>query len=166
MRSRFGERFATWLSVPARRPWTTLGVAAVCTALGIVGAARITPEVSIQSMLSEDNAAARALAAIAADFSTTDELVVLAEVPAGVDLSRGEKRTRLVAFAQRLSDQLTQSASPDLQVAVTHQAMPQLREFVRKEVVPAGFYYLDDDQFAELDVRLSSQGIRAQNVRN
>ncbi len=160
-------RLARLVSVAARRPRTTLAIAAACTALGVVGAARIRPEVSIQGMLSEDNASARALANVADEFAVADELVVLAEVPSVSALMPAETRSRLLGFARRLSDALLSPATPGTRcAAVSYRALPQLRDFIQAEVVPAGLHYLDEGQLANLRARLSLDGFRQQFRRN
>ncbi len=149
------------LSGSVRRPWTTLVVAAAVTALAAMGAARIQPTGSIQAMLAEDDPASQALARITEAFGVADELIVVATVPPEVDQTAA--RSALFAFAHRLDDAVRSSAELSaICVRVAYENLPEARRFVEREMVPAGLFYMTDDQTARLRQQLTPERMREQ----
>jgi hypothetical protein len=147
------------------RPAVTLLLAAICTALGVVGTARIHPTGSLESMLSRSEPSARALAEIIHDFGVMDDLILLI-----TDESTDPSPVihgRLRSFGERLQRHARESPTlAELCVDVFYRDVPEIRAFIETEIVPAGLYYLSDEQFAELASRLSPEGIRDQVREN
>ena len=148
-----------------RRPWTTLVVAGAVTALAAVGAARIRPTGSIQAMLAEDDPASQALARITEAFGVADELIVVATAPPDAD--RSAARSLLIAFAHRLDDTVRSSGELSaVCVRVAYENLPEARRFVEREMVPAGLFYMNDDQTERLRARLTPERMREQLLAN
>lgn len=149
----------------ARRPLVTLPATALCVCFGVWGAARIHPTGSLESMLSRTDPSAHALSRMVRDFGVTDELIVLATDRSN-DPPRA-KHERLVSFAARLAEQCaTAPGFTELCVDAVYRDLPELRQFVEREMVPAAPFYLGREQFARLREKLSTAAIVGQIQEN
>lgn len=151
------------LLVPVRSPVRTLLVAGLCVVLALLSASRIEPVPSLEPMFPRDTPAARALVRLLNDFSAADSLLLLVRASEG----EGDAEGRLLAFADRLREAIERDDEASaMAVAISYRPEHLPRRFMRERMVPAGLYYLNDAQFAELQQRLTTEQIRAQIRRN
>jgi len=114
-------------------------------------------------MLGENEPAARALTNIAEHFAGMDELIVLASIPITDRIDKGHAADRLLAYAERLTNELTASdALAGMCHGVAYRPPPDMRQFVESVMVPRALYYLDDGAFDALKHRLEPDAMRRQ----
>src|SRR4051794_11121440 len=151
-----------WFSWPARRPVAALVVAAVIAALCVVAVRRVHPSASLEAMMSKNDPAVKAAVRVLNAFPAAEELLVLATVPeqrADVD--------RLLGFARRLEEGIRKSPEASrLCDSISYQADPQFREYIEKELVPSGLYYLDRPSFEAARARLTREQMAEQFRQN
>jgi len=149
--------------VTTRHGGTVLAAAGVIAAVSILSVTRLRPVASVESMLGENEPSARALKNIAEHFSGMEELIVLASLPDGRSGNEEDARNRLLAFAQRLTDEIT--ASDPLSAMcreVLYRPPPDMRRFVESVVVPHALLYLDEEAQVKLTRRLEPDAMHEQ----
>jgi predicted RND superfamily exporter protein len=144
------------LSAPARRPVTTILIAALLAVLALIGALRLHPDTSLQSLFSPGQPAVVALDHVLDDFPTSQELLVLATTP-----GNQPQPEKLLAFADRLKSSLWHSAT-EFVSSVTYRTDPLSRDFVTKVVVPNAVFYLSDANFKSALERLTRPQMQQQ----
>jgi len=151
------------LLTPARRPVRTLMVAALCVALAWLSASRIQPAPSLEPMFPRDTPAARALVRLLNDFSAADSLILLVRAPQNTQDAEAE----LLGFADRLKNAIDNDGQArEMVLSVSYRPDHLPRRFMREQMAPAGLFYLNDEQFKQMQRRLSTERIRAQVRRN
>ncbi|HEV7299516.1 MAG TPA: MMPL family transporter [Tepidisphaeraceae bacterium] len=148
---------------PARFPRTTLILAALLTIAAVLSMLRLRPETSIQGLLDESQPAVAAMGRVLDQFPVANELLVLATLPEGAQ----PDAQPLIAFAEALQRTAATDADGARLIArMRYRAGTQERQYIEKVVVPAGLYYLNDEQFAAVMQRLSPAGMREQIAQN
>lgn len=153
-----------FMSGPARHPRSTLIVTTLLLALAILAMRRLSPNASVQALLGDQNPGAAALQYVMEDFSSADELLVLATAH-DTSAPEDERLARLRSFAQAVDAAIRAEAAGQPQpvfLRVTYAATPQMVEFFTKEAVPAGLLYLSDNEVATLRERLTPAAMREQ----
>jgi len=143
-----------------------VGMALLLALAAIILTGRTRISASLQDMLGTEDPAAGALQRVLEHFPGADELLLLVTLnePAATP-QQGVKQ--LLDFGDRLSQEV--SASPltsQLCAGVSFATDPAAVEFFRREVVPAGLYYLDDVSLDAVAARLKREAMQAQFVRN
>lgn len=152
-------------SLAARHPALTVLAWTVIAAAAVGGILRIQPSGSLDVMLAQDAPAARAMSRVVEGFGLSSELILLVSAPP--EATRHAAREQLLAFAQRFSDLFHASAELSaLCTDVTYGERPELRQFIREQVVPSALLYVDDATLDQLLARLTTEEIRAQIRRN
>ena len=160
------------LAFPVRRPVCTLALAALLTALALLGITRLRPDTSLESMFAKDDPAADAMVRVLNTFSAVEELIVLVSVPDAPGERKEPQPARLLGFAERFEQRLraargsSPSAALPLAERIVYRVDPDARRFFEEVLVPAGLFYLDDDAFARARERLTPDGMRQQLRRN
>jgi len=160
------------LCIGPRRPGLTLGLTLALTALSILAVSRLRPDASVGSLLGRANPAASVLADILDRFSVGDDLLVLASFPGDSGPpSADDRAAALRDFALRLADRLAPGLNQrqDARAAVRAVATappPSLAEYATRELVPAGAYFLADEDLDALLARLSRHQMDAQLSQN
>lgn len=161
--------FAGWSRLVTARPWVTLGLTVLFTAVCLVSALQIKPATGVQDMLADDQPAALAFGEIIGNYALVDDLIVLAQLP---EDAAGPDPDKLVAFAQRLEAQLADamvgaaSAEDAMVASLRYRPSAEVERFIQEVVVPHGLYYLDDDQRAALRQRLTPDAMAQQFEQN
>ncbi|MGH7245238.1 MAG: efflux RND transporter permease subunit [Phycisphaerales bacterium] len=156
-----------------RRPGLVLVVAAIVAFLSISAASRSQLNASIQDLLGIRDPAAAALGHLMDDFSSTEELLVLATVDDGADSTAGTNSARehevarLMGFAEKLSAALKQSsATAPFCGQISYSASLEFMEFFTREAVPAGLLYLDESEYQAFLERLTPESMRRQLLQD
>ncbi|MEM7626674.1 MAG: MMPL family transporter [Planctomycetota bacterium] len=152
--------FAAWARFVTARPWVTLGVTVVVTAVCLWNALRIQPATGVQDMLADDQPAAVAFGQIVGNYALVDDLVVLARLPDG---AAAPDPDRLIAFAERLETEL---ADEEMVADLRYRPSAEVEAFVQDVVIPHGLYYLDDAQRTALRERLTPDAMAEQFKQN
>ncbi len=158
--------FRNAAAVTMRHSRLTLILVVPFAALCVLGAMRIHPTGSIEAMLPADDPATAVLTRITREFGVLDDLIVLATVT-DTNLVAARRIEHLRSFADRLQTfVLNSSESRELCSAVNYRDFAAVRDFIEREMVPAGLFYLDPKGFARIRKRLSKEGIQEQIRRN
>jgi len=145
------QRFVSW---PAHHPAAALVISAVAIALCALAVGRMRPSASLESMLSKDDPAVKAVVRVLNEFPAAEDMLVLATAPAN-QTGRPDP-DQLIAFAKRLEQAIrTSPQASALCDAVSYQAGPEMREYFEKVLVPNGLYYLDRESFEAAKARLT-----------
>lgn len=152
----------------ARHSAATLIIAFLCVAFSILGITRLRPDASLESMLSWDDPAAKAMARVMNNFGTMENLLLLVTLPESKLTSQSEPDiSSLIAFADRFETAVQASEkATGLIDDVTYRVDPQTRRYFESVLIPAGLYYLDDREFEAFKDRLSEDQIEQQIRRN
>ncbi|MFA9477679.1 RND family transporter [Phycisphaerales bacterium AB-hyl4] len=151
------------LSIPMRRPWVTLLVAAAIAALAVVSVLRLEAEPSLKPLFAADDPASQAMVSVLDDFSAADRLLVL--VRAGDEV--GSPAEAMIAFAERFRAAVAGDAAlAGMVVSLAYEPGDAVGEALQEAIAAEGLHYLDDEQFARLQQRLTGEGIRSQIRRN
>jgi uncharacterized protein len=148
---------------PARHPWTTIVIALVAALAALVAVRQISVEASLERMLAQDDPSARAVIRVLNDFAAVDDLLILVTQPAS-DLPN---ISPLLSFAQRF--ERAARALPEraeLVHGITYRLDNESRAFFEEVLVPAGVFYLTDDELERLRQRLSTDEIHRQIERS
>jgi predicted RND superfamily exporter protein len=159
---RWWYRLVSW---PLSRPVVVLAITAILCAAAVFRVSRMRPEPGIDAMFPENSPAAQALARVMHSFGAAEEMLLLATLPGNGDAPPDP--SKLLAFAGRLK--AATQTSPDasrLCGGVEYRIDDEMRRFFEKELVPAGLFYLSDDQLADARQRLTPAGMREQIARN
>src|SRR3954471_24273460 len=100
--------FARFITLPARRPVTTLLIAALLAVASFLAVLRLHPDARLERMFSQHDPAAAALVRVLDQFSAAEELLLLVTLP---DDQRHADVPRLIGFAERLDAAI--HASPE-----------------------------------------------------
>lgn len=149
--------------VTTHRARTVLLLAGAVAIASSLSAMRLRPVASVQGMLGEEEPAARALINIAEHFAGMDELIVLVSLPDAEPTDRAQAADRLLAYANRLTDELQTSESlAGMCHDVAYKPATDVRRFVESVMAPRALYYLDDKAFDALKRRLEPDAMRRQ----
>ncbi|MCO6437622.1 MAG: MMPL family transporter [Phycisphaerae bacterium] len=150
-----------------RRPWIVLIVATVVVTTAISLATRLKTSAALDIMVGDRDPAARALTRIAGAFDGAEQLILLVSLPEDTPSPQtgvpAAGDVRLLEFASRLkaavatSDRLSQMCRE-----VEYKPPQAARTYVERAIIPAGVYYLRDDEFHALLQRLRPQSMREQ----
>jgi predicted RND superfamily exporter protein len=152
---------------PTRRPWAVVGAAIALTAVSLAGAFRMPLSATLETMLDPRRPAVAAMRSVLDEFDTAGDLRLLASLPESAEGGTPESIARLTGFANRLERAIR--GSPALSAMcprVLRRLDPDAAEFVKREMVPAGAYYLDDAEFAAFLRRLTRAEMAEQLRRN
>src|SRR5437763_1228615 len=157
-----------WLSWPVRHPWWTVVLVAVACGAAVAAVLRLRPDASLEGLFPRDSASGAAVVRVLSDFAVAEELLVLVTVPESSPAATpGDPAGPLLSFAGRLEGAIRSDPQLNSMAAgVVYKADPQTRQYFERVVVPAGFYYLDDDAFAAARARLTPEAMREQMRRN
>ena len=147
---------------PARRPWIVLALALVAALLALVAMQRISIEASLEKMLAQDDPAALAVVRVLNDFAAVDDLLILVTQPE----QPLPNVTPLLEFARRFEQAAEESAEHELIDGITWRLDEQGRRFFEEVLVPAGIFYLDEDELQRLRHRLAPAEIERQIERS
>ncbi len=154
--------FIAGLTGPARRPRLTLTITVLLVGVALLAAMRVRASANIQDLLGNHNPAAAALQQVLENFPSADELLVLATLeapPADPDAGAAVLR----GFAQSVATTIdAQGDRGPVFRGATWAASPQLLDFFKEQVVPAGLLYLSDAEVAQLRQRLTPQAMQDQ----
>ncbi|HTW93307.1 MAG TPA: MMPL family transporter [Tepidisphaeraceae bacterium] len=118
-------------------------MAILISTAALVGCLRLRMDASLDAMFPEHDPAAAAMNDVLEHFSAADELLLLVTAP------RPEP-AQLLAFAQRFSHAAAQNPQAmKLIDGIVYQGQPDARQFIERQLIPAGMFYLTDRQIAE-----------------
>jgi predicted RND superfamily exporter protein len=137
--------------------WGTILIWVLVATASILLAMRMRPQTSIEGLLDPSDPSVAAMSRVLEHFPATEELLVMASLPEG-----SNDPTQLLTFAQRLEGAC--KASP-LVSSIRYRAGEEMQAYIREVVVPAGLYYLNDQERADLLARLTPQGMLEQLQR-
>lgn len=151
---------AAWF---AARPLAALGVSLVVVALSVLGVLRIDLAGSLSDMIGSDSPSSRALVRIGEEYHTSDELLVLATLDAGVS---GEGAERLEEFGESLARAIAADpAASGMVASVRHRQDDAFARWAREFVLPSLPYYMSEPGFEEFMDRLTRDGMDRQLSR-
>lgn len=154
------------MSWPARYPKTAIVIVAALAILSAALALRLRPDVSMQSLFSSDDPAAKALGHVLNEFPAADELLVLTTLP-DRSANAAPDIDRLLAFAERLDKGVREDASASSLVAsLQYRADRQSFEFFEKIAIPSGLLYLTSAELIEVKHRLTEAEMAKQLQQN
>jgi len=146
----------------ARHPVMTLLVTAIIVVISMLGVFSLRVSSSLADMFGSDNPASLAMIRVAEEYHTSDELFLLVSLHEGASL--GPPQTALLTdFAKRLIGAIEREPSTARMIAsVRYQQDPAYYSFAQEVMLPAAAYYLSDEGFKELLVRLTPEGMQKQ----
>ncbi|MEM9419533.1 MAG: MMPL family transporter [Planctomycetota bacterium] len=152
--------FAAWARLVTARPLATLLITLLLSTAGLLIALQIKPATSVQDMLADDQPSAVALGKVVGNYALVDDLIVLARLPMR---NSGSDPDRLIGFAERLEQEL---ADDPMVASLRYRSSEQAAAFIEEVVIPHGLYYLDEDQRAALQQRLTRAEMDEQFAQN
>ncbi len=151
--------FARLASSSARRPGAALLLWALVLAVSLYGISRLTITSSFAAMFGSSSPASQAMHRLAAEYHSSDELLLLVTLPVGA----GSDPQPLIDFAARLEAAVRQDVQASAMVAdFRYLRDAAYRRYVEEVAAPALPYFLDADAFETFLERLSPDGMRAQ----
>jgi predicted RND superfamily exporter protein len=155
-----------WVAWPARHPSLALSLALLLIIASLLSIRRIHTSASLETMISQDDPAARAAVRVLNDFPAAEELLVLATIPANNTTTPPDIRP-LITFANDLEEAIRAAPnSATLCGDITYRAGPQFTNYFAKVVAPNGLYYLDPKSFQAAKTRLTREQMQQQFSRN
>ncbi|MBB6430170.1 MMPL family transporter [Algisphaera agarilytica] len=152
--------FAAWARLVTARPLATLLITLLLSTAGLLIALQIKPATGVQDMLADDQPSAVALGKVVGNYALVDDLIVLARLPMHDSESDPD---RLIGFAERLEQEL---ADDPMVASLRYRSSEQAAAFIEEVVIPHGLYYLDQDQRAALQQRLTRAAMDEQFAQN
>jgi uncharacterized protein len=153
------KTLADW---PPRHPRAALLIAALLAILSLWGIRELRIDSSLTGLFPRDDPAAKALQRTLDNFGGADELLVLVSKPDSQTDTR-----QLLDFAARFAAAVNDSPrAGELTGGVAYRTSPQAAEYFRQVVAPAGLFYLNDEQFAAAQQRLTRAGMDEQIRRD
>jgi len=160
------------LLVGVKRPRFTLLFTLAFTVLATLAVARLRPDASVGGMFGDRHPAAAALSRVLDHFGLAEDLLILAELPPGEGPeSPHDRATMLRAYAARLAENLGPGPRQSIDArgvvrAVAFAPTPQLQTYITEQLVPAGPYFLSDDELLALLHRFTRAQIDQQLAQN
>lgn len=159
-RSHILARVSAWA---AAHPRWTLSLALLTVAVSVYGVQRLRVASSLVAIIGSDSPASAALARIAEDYHTSDELLLLCTLEA--PSSRDD-----AAILERFGSSVTAALESDPEASsmiasIRFRQDPELVRFARELVLPSLPYYMSDRGFEEFQSRLTLEGMQRQMQR-
>lgn len=151
------------VTAPVAHPVVTIIITAVICVMAGLGASRLRPEPSMESMFDKNDPASRALLRVVSGFGAAEEMLLFARTPA----EAAPDPDKLTRFAEKLREAI--KASPQaagMCDGVSYRVDPDMMRFFQEQLVPSGLYYLEEKDVAAAKERLTPEGMREQIAHN